>query len=69
MCHYNLMKYSFCFRIMNVWNSLLFLVVTAPLVNSFKNRLDKHWASQELRYDWEWEAELSGTGIRSRVEF
>jgi len=44
-----------------------FSVVTAPSVNSFKNRLDKHWASQELRYDWE--AELSGTGSRSRVEF
>jgi len=52
---------------MNVWNSLLFLVVTAPLVNSFKNRLDNHWASQELKHDWE--AELSGTGSRSRVEF
>jgi len=26
-----------------------------------------HWASQELRYDWE--AELSGFGYRSRVEF
>ena len=38
-----------------------------PSVNSFKNRLDKHWASQELRYDWE--AELSGTSSRSRVEF
>jgi len=34
-------------RITNVWNSLLFSVVTAPSVNSFKNRLDKHWASQE----------------------
>jgi len=44
-----------------------FSVVTAPSVNWFKNWLDKHWASQELRYDWE--AELSGTGIRSRVEF
>jgi len=42
-------------------------VVTASSVNSFKSRLDKHWASQELRYDWE--AELSGTGSRSRVEF
>ena len=29
--------------------------------------LDKHWALQELKYDWE--AELSGTGSRSRVEF
>ena len=27
-------------------------VVTAPSVNSFKNRLDKHWALQELKYDW-----------------
>jgi len=29
--------------------------------------IDKHWALQELKYDWE--AELSGTGSRSRVEF
>jgi len=43
------------------------MYVIAPTVNSFKNRLDKQWASQELRYDWE--AELSGTGSRSRVEF
>jgi len=27
--------------ITNVWNSLPFFVVTAPSVNSFKNRLDK----------------------------
>jgi len=66
-CHYNLRKYSFSMRITNVWNSLPFSVVTAPSVNSFKNRLDKHWALQELKYDWE--AELSGTGSRSRVEF
>jgi len=38
--HYNLRKYSFCFRITNVWNSLPFSVITTPLVNSFKNRLD-----------------------------
>jgi len=88
-CHYNLLKYSFSMRITNVWNRLPFSVVTAPSVNSFKNKLDKHWALQELirpladivhykyiftylltyllKYDWE--AELSGTGSRSRVEF
>ena len=66
-CHYNLRKYSFSMRITNVWNSLPFSVVTAPSVNSFKNRLDKNWALQELKYDWE--TELSGTGSRSRVEF
>jgi len=54
-------------RITNVWNSRSFSVVTAPSVNLFKNRLDKHWASHELRYDWE--AELSGTESRSEVEF
>jgi len=42
-------------------------VVTAPSVNSFKNRLDKHRASQELRYDWE--AELSGTGVEAELNF
>jgi len=54
-------------EITNVWNGLPFFVVTAPCVNLFKNRLDKHWASQELTHDWE--AELSWTGSRSRVEF
>jgi len=29
--------------------------------------VDNYWASQELRFDWQ--AELSGTGSRSRVEF
>ena len=66
-CNYNLRKYSFSMRITNAWNSLSFSVVTAPSVNSFKNRLDKHWALQDLKYDWE--AKLSGTGSRSRVEF
>jgi len=50
-----------------MYGTACFSVVTAPSVNSFKNRLDKHWASQEHRYDWK--AELSGTGSRSRVEF
>jgi len=46
---------------------LMLSVVTGPSIKSFKNRLDNHWASQELRYYWE--AELSGTRSRSRVEF
>jgi len=42
--------------------------ISANVVRSVINRLDNHWTShsQELRYDWE--AELSGTGSRSRVE-
>jgi len=46
---------------------LPFSVANVPSANAFKNRLDKHWTSQELRHNWE--AELSGTGSRSRVEF
>ncbi len=30
-------------RVANIWNSLPTAVVQAPSLNSFKNRLDKHW--------------------------
>ena len=30
-------------RVVNSWNSLPDSVVTAPTINSFKSRLDKHW--------------------------
>jgi len=41
MCRYDIRKYSFCYRVVNVWNSLPDYVVD---VNSFKSRLDKYWA-------------------------
>jgi len=34
-------------------------------VNSFKNRLDKHWHLQELRFNWQ--AEITGARSRSKV--
>ena len=40
-------------RIINLWNSLPEEVVTAPTLNSFKNRLDKLWENHPMRYDWE----------------
>ena len=48
-----------------VWNSLPEDTVTALSVNSFKNRFDKHWFTQELKYNWQ--AEITGTGSRSKV--
>jgi len=30
-----------------------------------KNRIDKHWFTQELKYNWE--TEITGTGSRSKV--
>ena len=47
-CHYDLRKYSFCNRVTNLWNSLPDVVVTAPSLNTFKNRLDKHWINQHV---------------------
>jgi len=36
MCRYDIRKYSFCYRVVNVWNSLPDYVVDADSVNSFK---------------------------------
>jgi len=40
MCRYDIRKYSFCYRVVNVWNSLPDYVVEANSVNSFNSRLD-----------------------------
>jgi len=39
-CHYDVRKYSFCIRVVNIWKSLPNEVISATAVNSFKNRLD-----------------------------
>ena len=44
--------HSFSIRIVNPWNSLPDHVVTAPSINSFKNRLDSHWFQQEILYNY-----------------
>jgi len=38
-CHYNLRKYVFSNRIINIWNSSPDSVVMADIVNQFKHRL------------------------------
>ena len=64
-CHYDLRKYSFTVRIVNLWNSLPENVVSANTVNTFKNRLDKFWSDQDLVYDYK--ADLTGIGNRSLI--
>ena len=49
---YDLRKYFFSNRVVNVWNSLPGRVVNADSVNCFKSRLDKFWANQELMYNF-----------------
>jgi hypothetical protein len=50
--HYDSRKYFFVNRIISLWNNLPDYVVTADTVNSFKNRLDKHWVAQECKFNW-----------------
>ena len=45
------------------WTSLPNDVVSAESTNIFKNRLDKFWANQDFKYDWN--ANISGIGSRS----
>jgi len=63
--HHNTRKYFFCNRVTNIWNSLPIDIVTAPSLNSFKNRLDKYWLQQDIKYNCE--SELLGTGSRSYI--
>ena len=52
-CRYDLRKYSFCNRVISIWNSLPDSVVCACSLNSFKNSLDKHWEREDVLYDYE----------------
>ena len=40
-------------KITKVWNQLPNSVVTAPNVNTFKNRLDRHWRGEDFLYNHE----------------
>ena len=60
---YDVRKYSFTQRIVNIWNSLPEHVVNSSSVNSFKNNLDKFWVSQEVYYNFK--CDITGTANRS----
>jgi len=60
---YDLRKYYFTNRAVNIWNSLPNHVVLSDTVNMFKSRLDKFWQHQDVIYDFK--AEIHGTGSRS----
>jgi len=51
-CHYNIRKYSFGSRVVNIWNMLPDYVVEADSLNAFKNHLDKYWTNQNVVYDY-----------------
>ena len=61
--HYDLRKFSFAPRIVNVWNSLPEIVILADTTDTFKRRLDKFWQHQDILYDYK--VELTGVGNRA----
>jgi len=60
---YDLRKYYFTNRAVNIWNSLRNHVVLSDAVNMFRSRLDKFWKHQGVVYDFK--ADIHGTGSRS----
>jgi len=63
--HYDIRKFSFFVRIVNLWNSLPNKVVEADTVDTFKRRLDKSWAGKNVILDYN--AELNGLTSRINV--
>jgi len=45
-------KYSFCNRVVSVWNKLPDFVVSSPSVLSFKVNLDKAWSKEAFLFDF-----------------
>ena len=60
---YDLRKYYFTNRVVNIWNSLPNDVVLVDSVTAFENRLDRFWQDQDVVYDYK--AYITGTGNRS----
>jgi hypothetical protein len=61
----NIRKNPFSIRIAKYWNKLPENIVNAPSINSFKNRLDKHWKDEELYYA-NYKADISGSRVTYR---
>lgn len=50
-CRYDVRKYSFSQRVIDMWNDLPDSVISAKSVFSFEVRLDKLWEKQEMKFD------------------
>ena len=60
---YDLCKYYFTNRALNIWNSLPNYVVLSDTVNMFKSRLDKFWQHQDVIYDFKAKIHRTEVGV------
>ena len=51
--NFNIRKWFFSIRIVDIWDRLPSNVVDAPSVICFKNKLDKCWADPKIKFDHE----------------
>jgi len=51
-------------RVIQIWNSLPDFVIKANNINSFKNKLDKLWANENVKFNWRSD-DLTGSGSYS----
>ena len=51
-CRIDIRKYYFTNRVVDIWNDLSESVVSANTMFTFENRLDKYWANQPMKYDF-----------------
>jgi len=61
--HYNLRKYLFSNRVIQIWNSVPDLVIESNSINSFKNNQGILWQNEDVKFNWK--ADLTGAGSRS----
>ena len=50
-CNTKRFQHFFTNRIINNWNNLPEAIVSSESVNTFKNRLDKHWGNHKFSVD------------------
>ena len=65
----NVRKESFSLRVTRLWNYLPKVVVTAPSVSSFKNRLDRHWSTEEFLYNYKAALPGSRRAFQGKVQY
>ena len=61
-------KNSFGVRIVNIWNNFPENVVNSLSVNTFKNRLDKHWKNQEILFNYRGELKINVRQVKYNKE-
>ena len=62
----NIRKFCFTQRIVDTWNSLPGEVIRATSINIFKNKINKHWKSLDIKFEPDCYGPEAGINERQR---